>query len=317
MFREYTIKVDVLRGLLEATLASFKQLNSGTCKLNFELTNNYRELNLTNLRLMITIETPSGQALEDPVKVVDAVGGKCEYLLTNAAMTEDGSHSAEINIYDATNTKLLTTARFRYIVESRLGEQQVQVDTRYTTLQELIFEVTELKTSGVVNIAKVEELLTEAAHINAASEAINLETQLLHAESRDVNAVSKAIQAEVQAAASQTAQDAAATQDNASEVAVNTSTVVQLGKEVHINAQAAAEARQAAQGYAEGAATSRLAAETAKTQAQAQADIATQKAQEINSSAGLIERAKQALVDSIPMGAKSGQLYFTRKVESK
>ena len=144
MEKQYLVKLDVYLGVLETKVINFNQLNTGTCKICFELTSNKQALDLTDKKVTFEVSTPSGSIIEDAILVTDAAQGKAECILANDMITEEGIHHAEINVYSKDGSKLLAFNKFRYIVNGQLGEKNVTVDTRYTTLQELIIEVNKL-----------------------------------------------------------------------------------------------------------------------------------------------------------------------------
>lgn len=161
MEKEYVVKLDVYLGVLEARVISFNQLNTGTCKLSFELTSNKQALDLTGKKVTFEVTTPSGATLEDAILVTDATQGKCECTLANDMIAEQGMHYAEINVYSKDNTKLFTFNKFRYIVNGQLGAKDITVDTRYSTLQELIFDVENLKNQSVIDTEAVAQMKNE------------------------------------------------------------------------------------------------------------------------------------------------------------
>lgn len=161
MEKEYVVKLDVYLGVLEARVISFNQLNTGTCKLEFELTSNKQALDLTGKKSTFEVTTPGGATLEDAILITDATQGKCECTLANDMIAEQGMHYAEINVYSKNNTKLLTFNKFRYIVNGQLGAKDITVDTRYSTLQELILEVENLKNQSVIDTDAVTQMKNE------------------------------------------------------------------------------------------------------------------------------------------------------------
>lgn len=161
MEKEYVVKLDVYLGVLEARVISFNQLNTGTCKLSFELTSNKQALDLTGKKVTFEVTTPSGATLEDAILVTDATQGEAECMLANDMIAEQGMHYAEINVYSKNNTKLLTFNKFRYIVNGQLGAKDITVDTRYSTLQELILEVENLKNQSVIDTETVTQMKNE------------------------------------------------------------------------------------------------------------------------------------------------------------
>lgn len=161
MEKEYVVRLDVYLGVLEARVISFNQLNTGTCKLSFELTSNKQALDLTGQKVTFEVTTPGGATLEDAILITDATQGKCECTLANDMIAEQGMHYAEINVYSKDNTKLFTFNKFRYIVNGQLGAKDITVDTRYSTLQELIFDVENLKNQSVIDTETVTQMKNE------------------------------------------------------------------------------------------------------------------------------------------------------------
>ena len=161
MEKEYVVKLDVYLGVLEARVINFNQLNTGTCKLGFELTSNKQALDLTAQKVTFEVTTPGGSTLEDAILITDATQGKAECTLANDMIAEQGVHYAEINVYSKNNTKLLTFNKFRYIVNGQLGGKDITVDTRYSTLQELIFDVENLKNQSVIDTETVTQMKNE------------------------------------------------------------------------------------------------------------------------------------------------------------
>lgn len=161
MEKEYVVKLDVYLGVLEARVISFNQLNTGTCKLGFELTSNKQALDLTGKKVTFEVITPSGAILEDAILITDAIQGKCECMLASDMITEQGLHYGEINVYSADHVKMLTFNKFRYLVKEQLGVKNVTVDTRYATLQELIFDVEGLKNQSAIDTEAVTQMKNE------------------------------------------------------------------------------------------------------------------------------------------------------------
>lgn len=161
MEKEYVVKLDVYLGVLEARVINFNQLNTGTCKLRFELTSNKQALDLTDKKVTFEVTTPGGATLEDAILITDATQGKAECTLANDMIAEQGMHYAEINVYSKDNTKLFTFNKFRYIVNGQLGAKDITVDTRYSTLQELIFDVENLKNQSVIDTEAVAQMKNE------------------------------------------------------------------------------------------------------------------------------------------------------------
>lgn len=161
MEKEYVVKLDVYLGILEARVISFNQLNTGTCKLSFELTSNKQALDLTGKKVTFEVTTPSGATLEDAILVTDATQGKCECTLANDMIAEQGLHCGEINVYSADHGKMLTFKKFMYLVNGQLGAKDITVDTRYSTLQELIFDVENLKNQSVIDTEAVAQMKNE------------------------------------------------------------------------------------------------------------------------------------------------------------
>lgn len=161
MEKEYVVKLDVYLGILEARVISFNQLNTGTCKLSFELTSNKQALDLTGKKVTFEVTTPSGATLEDAILITDATQGKCECMLANDMIAEQGLHCGEINVYSADHAKMLTFKKFMYLVNGQLGAKDITVDTRYSTLQELIFDVENLKNQSVIDTEAVAQMKNE------------------------------------------------------------------------------------------------------------------------------------------------------------
>jgi hypothetical protein len=159
--KEYVVKLDVYLGVLEARVISFNQFNTGTCKLSFELTSNKQALDLTGKKVTFEVTTPSGATLEDAILVTDATQGKCECTLANDMIAEQGLHCGEINVYSADHGKMLTFKKFMYLVNGQLGAKDITVDTRYSTLQELIFDVENLKNQSVIDTEAVAQMKNE------------------------------------------------------------------------------------------------------------------------------------------------------------
>lgn len=150
------IKLDTRLGWLNSSLISFNQLSVGTSKLEFEITENNQPKDLTDLRVMIEIKTPSGSIQEEHVTIIDAVSGKIEKDLSAPMLTEEGSHYGELSLYSQDNTKLLCTHKFRYIVGSNYGEQGAKQTSQYATLQTCIMEVKGLEKEVGNNIEEIE-----------------------------------------------------------------------------------------------------------------------------------------------------------------
>lgn len=161
MKKEYVVKLDVYLGVLEARVISFNQLNTGTCKLSFELTSNKQALDLTGQKVTFEVTTPGGATLEDAILVTDATQGKCECTLANDMIAEQGLHCGEINVYSADHAKTLTFKKIMYLVNGQLGAKDITVDTRYSTLQELIFDVENLKNKYVIDTEAVTQMKNE------------------------------------------------------------------------------------------------------------------------------------------------------------
>ena len=150
------IQLDTRLGWLNSSLISFNQLSVGTSKLEFEITENNQPKDLTDLRVMIEIKTPSGSVQEEHVTIIDSVSGKIEKDLSAPMLTEEGSHYGELSLYSQDNTKLLCTPKFRYIVGSNYGEQVVKQTSQYATLQTCIMEVKDLEKEVGNNIEEIE-----------------------------------------------------------------------------------------------------------------------------------------------------------------
>lgn len=365
--KKYLIKLDSYLGLLDARVIQFDQLNSSTCKLEFELTSNREVLDLTGKRATITIKCPSGAVIEDSILITNSLTGKLECILANDMISEVGMHYGELCIYGVGDTELFTSANFRYSISSQLGEDGVKVDTRYSTLQQLIFDVTELKDKSVIDISRVEELLMETTSVNNESKAINTETdrvntvaQGIKEEANTIKITVEGIQSDITFKSEQVNANATRTEANANQVSTDKGVVTRYKNEVATNTETVASNKAIVEGYKADTLQYKSDAELAKTQSQqiktdieglsnstitsirnegttqtnrvategtkqinlakaevtkatTQANIATQKAQEISSSAEQINRNKQELVDSIPSGSKSGQLFFVRK----
>ena len=169
------IQLDTRLGWLNSSLISFNQLSVGTSKLEFEITENNQPKDLTDLRVMIEIKTPSGSVQEEHVTIIDAVKGKIEKDLSAPMLTEEGSNYGELSLYSQDNTKLLCTPKFRYIVGSNYGEQVVKQTSQYATLQTCIMEVKDLEKEVGNNIEEIEisKNLAEQSKVESMQSASN------------------------------------------------------------------------------------------------------------------------------------------------
>ena len=137
----FEIPIDIKQGVLVEQISKVVTDDIGTTLFRFKvLRDKIIPYDLTDTVVYLMVKTPSGARIQQECTIENAVSGTVSLVLKSNLILEEGSHAAELQIYDsATQTIRLTTPLFQYHMRKSLdNDKTVTATNEYPLLIKLI-----------------------------------------------------------------------------------------------------------------------------------------------------------------------------------
>jgi hypothetical protein len=143
--KNFNIDLDICSTSIEDTGFQLVSSDIGSYSLTITIYNGTNVQDLTSVHhALIFFSRPNNSVVEDNINIsATPIDGKLTYsFINNSAITVAGDVVAEIKFYNADNSIIMTSSRFKFNVRSSIdSDGAAQSTSEYTTLVELIDEV--------------------------------------------------------------------------------------------------------------------------------------------------------------------------------